>query len=271
MIVGSEQDYPPFALGTTDETASGFTVELWQAVAKESGINSIIHVKPFREILQEFKAGQVDVLINLAQSDERRQFADFTVPHVIVNGAIFVRRGTSDIRSEADLAGKTIIVLNADLAHDYAITKGWQKQLVLVETSAEGFKLLSSGQYDAMLLSKLAGMQTLEKLQLSNIKALDVKVGFSQKFSFAVRKGEANLLARINEGLALTKTTGIYDSLYNKWFGVYEEKTVSLRGHPQIFAPHLRHFFKHHYCCFVQTFEGTQTRRQKTRRILPFT
>ncbi|MFI3158286.1 MAG: PAS domain S-box protein [Methylococcaceae bacterium] len=228
LIVGSEQDYPPFALGTTDETAGGFTVELWQAVAKESGINSIIKVKPFREILQEFKAGQIDVLINLAQSDERRQFADFTVPHVIVNGAVFVRDGESGIGSEADLAGKAIIVLNADLAHDYAIAKGWQKQLILVENSAEGFKLLSSGQYDALLLSKLAGMQTLEKLQLSNIKALAIKVGFSQKFSFAVHKGEAGLLARINEGLALTKTTGIYDNLYNKWFGVYEEKAVSL-------------------------------------------
>ncbi|TAN67660.1 MAG: PAS domain S-box protein [Methylobacter sp.] len=228
LIVGSEQDYPPFALGATDETADGFTVELWQAVAKESGINSIIRVKPFREILQEFKAGQIDVLINLAQSDERRQFADFTVPHVIVNGAVFVRNGASGIGSEADLADKKIIVLNADLAHDYAVAKGWQKQLVLVETSAEGFKLLSSGQYDAMLLSKLSGMQTLEKLQLSNIKALDIKVGFSQKFSFAVHKGEADLLAEINEGLALTKTTGIYDSLYNKWFGVYEERTVAL-------------------------------------------
>ncbi len=237
LIVGSEQDYPPFALGATDETAGGFTVELWQAVAKESGINSIIRVKPFREILHEFKTGRVDVLINLAQSDERRQFADFTVPHVIVNGAVFVRNGESGIRSEADLAGKTIIVLNADLAHDYAITKGWQKQLVLVDNSAEGFKLLASGRYDALLLGKLSGMQTLEKLQRHNIKALDIKLGFSQKFSFAVHKGEADLLARINEGLALSKTSGIYDSLYSKWFGVYEEKTLSLADKLRYFLP----------------------------------
>lgn len=93
LIVGSEQNYPPFALGLTDATADGFTVELWRAVAAESHLASTIRVLPFHEVLEEFKAGKIDVLINLAQSDERRHFADFTVPHVIVNGAIFVREG----------------------------------------------------------------------------------------------------------------------------------------------------------------------------------
>jgi ABC-type amino acid transport substrate-binding protein len=226
LIVGSEQDYPPFALGLTDATADGFTVELWRAVAAESHLNSTIRVLPFHDILQEFKAGNIDVLINLAQSDERRQFADFTVPHVIVHGAIFVRTNENRIHSEADLNDKSIIVLNADLAHDYAISKGWAKQLVLVNNAEAGFQLLATGQHDALLLSELTGKQTLEKLKLSDIDAVPIKVDFAQKFSFAVRKGNAELLAKINEGLALTKVSGVYDKLYEKWFGVYEEKAL---------------------------------------------
>ena len=226
LIVCSEQNYPPFALGLTDATADGFTVELWRKVAEEAHLNSTIRVLPFHGVLQEFKDGNCDVLINLAQSDERRQFADFTVPHVIVNGAIFVHKGENTIHTEADLNAKSIIVLNADLAHDYALSKGWGKQLVLVNTAEEGFQLLASNQYDALLLSKLTGKQTLEKLGLSNIEALPIKVGFAQKFSFAVRKGNAELLAKINEGLALTKVSGVYDKLYEKWFGIYEEKAL---------------------------------------------
>jgi PAS domain S-box-containing protein len=225
-MVGSEQNYPPFALGLTDDTADGFTVELWRAVAAESRLNSTIQVKPFHDILLDFKAGKIDVLINLAESDERRQFADFTMPHVIVKGAIFVREGEDSINSEADLANKRIIVLNADLAHDYALSKGWGNQLILVETSESGFQLLASGQYDVFLLSKLTGKQTIEKLGLKNIEALPIKVGFAQKFSFAVHKGNAELLAKINEGLALTKASGVYDKLYEKWFGVFEEKAL---------------------------------------------
>jgi len=229
LIVGSEQDYPPFATGMTDDTAGGFTVDLWKAVAAEAGLNYTIRVRPFRQILQEFKEGKIDVLINLAYSDERKQFADFTVPHVIVHGAIFVRKGESNIRSEDDLAEKSIIVLNADLAHDYAVSKGWKKQLVLVDTSAEGLRLLASGKYDAMLLSQLAGMQTLQALGLTNIEALKVKTGLSQKFAFAVPKGQSELLSKLNEGLALTKSDGTYNALYDKWFGVYEIKEVGLR------------------------------------------
>ena len=227
LVVGSEQDYPPFAMGMTDATADGFTVDLWKAVAAEAGLNYIIRVRPFHEILQEFKEGKIDVLINLAQSEERHHFADFTVPHVIIHGAIFVRKGESQIHSENDFAGKSIIVLNADLAHDYAVSKGWEKQLVRVDTTEQGLRLLASGKHDAMLLSKLAGMQTLRDLKIANVKALDVKAGFTQKFSFAVHKGNAELLAKINEGLALTKPSGTFDALYEKWFQPYEERQTT--------------------------------------------
>jgi polar amino acid transport system substrate-binding protein len=201
-----------------------FTVDLWKAVATEAGLDYALRVRPFHQLLQEFKEGKIDVLINLAMSDERHRFADFTVPHVTVHGAIFVRKGQSSIQSENDLATKSIIVLNADLAHDYAVSKGLAKQLVLVDTAADGLRLLASGRHDAMLLSKLAGLQTMQGLALSNITALPVKAGFSQKFAFATQHGRPDLLARLNEGLAITKANGVYNALYEQWFGVYEKK-----------------------------------------------
>lgn len=203
LIVGSEQDYPPFALGKTDETAGGFTVELWRAVAAESNIKYSLRVKPFYQLLEEFKTGQIDVLINLAQSEERHRYADFSVPTVIVKGAAFIHQGDARFRSQADFAGKSIIVLNHDLAHDYAISKGWQRQLFLVDTAEIGLKLLDAGQHDLMLLSKVVGLQTLEKLKLSNVELSSLDAGFSQRFSFAVREGESDLLAKINDGLAI--------------------------------------------------------------------
>jgi PAS domain S-box-containing protein len=224
--VGSEQDYPPFATGMTDAEAGGFTVDLWKAVAAEVGLEYRIRVRPFRQILGEFKNGEINLLINLAYSDERKQFVDFTIPHVIVHGAIFVRKNRYGIRSEKELAGKSIIVLNADLAHDYALSKGWGKNLVLVDTAAEGMRLLASGKHDAMLLGKLTGMQALRALKISNIEALKAKVGFSQKFAFAVPKGQAELLGRLNEGLSIVKSNGTYNELYEKWFGIYEEHEV---------------------------------------------
>ncbi|MFI3188485.1 hypothetical protein BCS42_04550 [Crenothrix sp. D3] len=224
LIVGSEQDFPPFALGKTNATADGFTVELWRAVAKEAHLKSTIRVLPWNQVLEEFKAEKIDVLINLAQSDERRQFADFTVPHIIVNGALFVRDDNNSIHSEADVNNKQLIVVNADLAPEYLQEKGWGKQITSVDTAEAGLQLLADGHYDAMLLNKIVGNQTLEKLNISNVKMLPIDIDLSQKFSFAVHKGDAELLAKINEGLAITKANGTYDKLHEKWFGVYEVK-----------------------------------------------
>jgi PAS domain S-box-containing protein len=237
LVVGSEEEYPPFALGKTEATADGFTVDLWKAVAAEKKLAYTLRVLPFRQLLEEFKAGKIDVMLNLAQSDERHAFSDFSVPHMVVYGAVFVRKGEEGVRSETDLAGKSVIVLNADLAHDYAISKGWGKQLVPVQTAADGLKLLASGKHDAMLLSKLVGMQTLPALGVQNIRALPEAAGFSQKFSFAVRKGDTDLLAEINEGLALVKSGGQYDALREKWFGLFEVREVTFRDFLKYLGP----------------------------------
>ncbi len=229
LVVGSEQDYPPFSSGMTDETASGFTVDLWKAVAEEAGLKYTIRVLPWGQILQEFKDGKIDVLINLAYSDERNKFADFSIPHVTVHGAIFVRKGKSDIRSEDDLAGKSIIVMNADLAHEYAVSKGWGKQLVLVANATEGLRLLASGQHDAMLLGKLIGVHTLQEQDLTTIEPLKSKAGYSQKFAFAVLNGQSELLSQINEAMAITYAGEVYGTLKEKWFGAYEIKEFRLR------------------------------------------
>src|ERR1051325_3474559 len=63
LIVGSEEDYPPFAIGKLDGPADGFTVELWKVVAAEAGLDYTIQVRPFRQILDDFKAGRIDVMI----------------------------------------------------------------------------------------------------------------------------------------------------------------------------------------------------------------
>ncbi len=229
LVIGSEQDYPPFAVGTTDATAGGFTVELWKAVAREQGIEYTLRVRPFDELLNSFKAGDVDVLLNLAKSDDRRKFADFSATHVVVGGAIFVRQGDRRIRGEENLAGKSIIVIRSDLAHDYAVGKGWAEQLVFVDSAEKGLRLLAAGQHDAMLISKLAGMQTLRDRGIAGVEPLQTRVGFSQRFAFAVRKGDTDLLARVNEGLALVKAEGTYDRLYEKWFGLYEVRRLGWR------------------------------------------
>lgn len=241
LVVGSELNFPPFALSKKDGSADGFTVELWKVVAQELRLKSSIQTGPFHEILQHFKSADIDVMINLAQSDERRAFCFFSVPHVTMYGALFVRKGESSIRSERDVPGKELIVLNRDLAHDYALQQNWGN-LKLVDDAETGFKLLAAGRHDAMLIGKLVGLNTIRELNLLNIEPVKERVGFGQKFAFAVKRdrpGSAELMAGINEGLAIVKANGTYDALYEKWFGILEPRTLDLSQLLAYVAPFL--------------------------------
>jgi diguanylate cyclase (GGDEF)-like protein/PAS domain S-box-containing protein len=109
----------------------------------------------------------------------------------------------------------------------YSASKEWA-ELVLVNTAAEGMRLLVSGKHDAMLINKVVGLHTLHMLELSNVKALTARAGFKQKFAFAVHEGKSELLMKINEAFAVIKANKVYDAIYETWFGVYDVKVVSL-------------------------------------------
>jgi len=237
LVVGSEVDYPPFALGEAGGTPDGFTVDLWKAVAKEMGLKYRFRVQPFDEILGDFRSGRIDVLINLAYSDERERFASFSAPHVVSYGTIFTRNGSLRFDSEEELKGKSIIVLSGDLLHDYAVAAGYLN-LVLVKDVAAGMKLLNEGKHDAMLVSRLAGLQTLKQLGINSVGPTGAPIrGVVQRFGFAVRHGDGDLLAQINEGMAIVRMNGTYQNIYEKWFGAIDPRPVTLIELAKILSP----------------------------------
>ena len=221
--VSSELDYPPFALVQPDGQATGFTVDLFKAVARAMHLEYTIQVGPWGQIKNDVIAGRADVLINMAYSEERAQQHDCTGPHTRINGAIFVRQGDRRIQALTDLPGKSVLVLKGDLPHDWAVQQGWESSLVVVKTAEEGLQRLATGQHDAMLLAQLVGLLTIRHLKITTLAVAGPPITeVGQKFSFAVRKGNAELLATLNEGLALVVADGTFSKLYDQWIGPLE-------------------------------------------------
>lgn len=225
----SEYDYPPFSV-VTDGQADGFSVDLLKAVANEMGLDITFKVDHWATIKGQLEDGQLDVLPLVGYSEERDQYFDFTTPYIVMRGNIFVRQDDPKISSEADLYGKEIIVMKGDTAQEYAEKMGFTDQLILVDTYGEAFSLLSSGAHDAVLAQSLVGQKLINDLNIDNIHAVTrlsddgvnrIKVsldGFEQKFCFAVAEGDKELLALLNEGLAIVSENGTYEKLYLKWF-----------------------------------------------------
>lgn len=225
----TEYDYPPFSV-TNEGVADGFSVELLKAAAQEVGIGLSFKIDEWNVIKNELKEGQLDVLPLVGYTEERDEFYDFTVPYIVLRGNIFVRKGNEDIQAEDDLYGKSIIVMEGDNSQEYTESMGFSNNLILVPTYTEAFNLLSSGQYDAVLAQGIVGEKIISDLRIDNIEPVYVYddqgqtrlklnlSGYEQKFSFAVKEGDKELLAKLNEGLAIVSVNGTYDELYQKWF-----------------------------------------------------
>jgi len=226
----SEFDYPPFALVRPDGSADGFSVDLLKAVTKAVGLEINFIVGPWHKIKQKLVGGHLDVLPLVSYSQERDKAYDFTVPYLRMHGTIFVRRGEKTIRGRTDLKDKEVIVMRGDTAHEYAVGENLSDKLILTDTFEEAMRLLSTGKHDAVIIQQLVGLQLIKKLGISNVvnvstfqetslKPVDKPLsGFEQKFCIAVQDGNKELLALLNEGLAIVISKGTYDELYNKWF-----------------------------------------------------
>ena len=226
----SELSYPPFSVIRPDGTADGFSVQLLTAVAKAVGLEVKFKVGPWHEIKQELIRGNLDVLPLVSYSEERDQDLDFSAPYLRMHGTIFVRKGETDIKSEADLKGKEVLVMKGDTAHEYALRNRLTDKLVLTDSFEEAMSRLSRGENDALLIQQLVGYQILQKLKLTNLvdlgslkpeslkpQAIPLS-GFEQKFCIAVPKGHRDLLNLLNEGLTIVIANGTYQALYQKWF-----------------------------------------------------
>ena len=227
----SELDYPPFALVRADGSADGFSVDLLKAVAHAVDLEVSIFVGPWHEIKQKLIDRQLDVLPLVSYSREREELFDFSASYLRMHGTIFVREGEKSIRSKQDLKDKEVLVMRGDTAHEYAVKENLSDKLILTDSFEQAMKLLSEGQHDALVIQQLVGLQLVKKLGISNvvnvssIQETSLKPvgkplsGFEQKFCIAVQDGDGELLALLNEGLAIVIANGTYNELYNKWFG----------------------------------------------------
>ena len=219
IIVGGDRDYPPYEFLDKNGTPTGYNVELTRAIADVMGMEVEFRFGGWSEMRTALLKGSVDVLQGISYSDDRARTLAFSPPHTIIAHTIFARTETPAVNSVEKLRGKEIIVFQDGIMHDYLSSLGFGKELFLTDTPADALRLLSSGKHDYAVLAMLPGMYIIRELKLSNLVPVAKSIS-SQRYCYAVRKGNEELLARFNEGLAILKKTGRYQEIYDKWLGV---------------------------------------------------
>lgn len=240
VIVGGDHNYPPYEFLDEDGNPTGYNVELTQAIAEVMGMKVEIRLGDWDTMRRALKGGTVDVLQGMVYSDARSKTFEFSPPHIIIHESVFARRGAPPITALEQLNGKELIVQKGGIMHDYLLENQVAAHLVLVDTHAGALRMLASGKHDYALVGNLPGLYVGRELGLSNIVPVG-KPFAGQRYAYAVRKDNAELLAMFSEGLAILKNTGKHHRIYDKWLGPLDpsrnpwEKLVPVLGF--VFAP----------------------------------
>jgi signal transduction histidine kinase/ABC-type amino acid transport substrate-binding protein len=220
ITIAAEPDYPPYCIIDKNNHADGFSIDLFQAAAKAANIEVEIKIGLWNKIKQDLADGAIDALPLMGRTPEREKFFDFTLPYLSLHGAIFVRKGTTTIHSVADLKEKEILVMKGDNAEEFARRHHISNNIVTTTTFEEAFRKLAEGEGDAVIVQRVIGIQLLKSMGVSTIVPLDILFNeFRQDFCFAVKKGNKELLASLNEGLSIVIANKTYDEIYLRWFG----------------------------------------------------
>ena len=220
--VGVSQDFRPYAFTDKNGRPVGYSIDLIQAVARAMGLRVQINAGTWDQVWHGLAQGQIDVLAIVAKTPDRESQVDFSVPHTETFDAFFVRTGQPAIPNLAAAAGKEIVVRRSDAALKY-LPRSFSGKLTFVDTIPQGLALVAAGQHDAFLNSKLIGTLEMRENHIQGLTAGPPIPDYKRVFAFTVRKGNTELLEKLNQGLRIVKANGEYDRIYQRWLEVQPE------------------------------------------------
>ncbi|MFT3955107.1 MAG: basic amino acid ABC transporter substrate-binding protein [Piscinibacter sp.] len=219
--VGTDAAYAPFESQNEKGEIVGLTVDVVTAVAQKAGIEVKFVNTPWEGIFNSLQQGDRDLLASsITITDERKQTMDFTNPYFDAYQLIAVK-ATSKVSKFDDLK-KLKVGVQTGTTGDEVVTKQQGKNSTNVkrfESTPLALKELEAGGVDAVVADNGVVINYVTNNPGAKFKTVSDKAFAPEQYGFAVKKGNAELLEKLNKGLADIKADGSYDKIYAKYFG----------------------------------------------------
>lgn len=220
-VVGTDAAYAPFESQNEKGEIVGFDIDVVKAVAQKAGIEVKFVNTPWEGIFKTLDQGDRDLLVSAVTiTDERKQSMDFTAPYFDAQQLIAVK-GNSKVSKFDDLK-KLKVGVQTGTTGDEVVTKLQGKNSTNIkrfESTPLALKELEAGGVDAVVADNGVVINYLANNTTAKFKAVSDKAFQPEQYGIVVKKGNADLLAKLNKGLADIKADGTYDKIYAQYFG----------------------------------------------------
>lgn len=220
-VVGTDAAYAPFESQNEKAEIVGFDIDVVKAVAQKAGIEVKFLNTPWEGIFNSLNQGDRDLLISaITITPERSQTMDFSAPYFDAQQLIAVKTD-SKIAKFADLKKLKVGVQNGTTG-DEVITKLQGKDsgnIKRFESTPLALKELEGGGVDAVVADNGVVVHYVNNNSDLKFKTISDSSFATEQYGLAVKKGNAELLEKINNGLVAVKADGTYAQIYTKYFG----------------------------------------------------
>ena len=220
-VVGTDAAYAPFEFQNEKGEIVGFSIDLLQAVAAKGGFEVKFVNTPWEGIFNALQQGDRDLLISsITITDERKQTMDFSTPYFDAYQLIAVK-ATSKVAKFDDLK-KLKVGVQTGTTGDEVVTKLQGKNSTSIkrfESTPLALKELEAGGVDAVVADNGVVINYVTNNAAANFKTVSDSAFAPEQYGIAVKKGNAELLEKVNKGIAAIKADGSYEQVYAKTFG----------------------------------------------------
>lgn len=221
FVVGTDAAYAPFESQNEKGEIVGMTIDMLSAVASKAGVEIKFVNTPWEGIFNSLQQGDRDILASsITITDERKQTMDFTNPYFDAYQLIAVK-ANSKVAKFDDLK-KLKVGVQTGTTGDEVVTKQQGKNSTNIkrfESTPLALKELEAGGVDAVVADNGVVINYVTNNPGAKFKTVSDKAFAPEQYGFAVKKGNAELLEKLNKGLADIKADGSYDKIYAKYFG----------------------------------------------------
>jgi ABC-type amino acid transport substrate-binding protein len=229
-------DNNPKIYRDADGNIKGFWADITNYIAEKENWNVVYVYDSWENNLKRLENGEIDLMVDVAVSEDRSKIYDFNNETVLVSWGVFYTRKGVKINSMADLEGKNIAILKSGILYsgplglkDMLSSFGISAKITDVSVYGDVFKLLDNGQADVGVVNNFYGIANE-----GNYKVDRTNVLFQpSQLKYALTKNAPQnkyLIGTIDADLVTIKDDpgSIYHQSIEKNFGNFVEKQETL-------------------------------------------
>ncbi len=222
MKVVTEAGFAPFEFKEGNDEFTGFDMDLIRAIGEVQGYKVELAHMGFESLIPALQSNKADCAIaGMSITPERQESVDFSTPYFDAGLIIAVAKDTEGIATLDDLKGKKIGCQVGTIGSDASMSvkeKNPKTEVRTFDNIGEAFMELEKGGIDAVVNDHAVTAYYIKTTGKDKTKMVGELFSADDHYGIAVKKGNAEMLKVINDGLQKLKDNGQYDEIYKKWF-----------------------------------------------------